>query len=281
MRAASEQAPNKDIEFTPVPPHSRATRLRRRRDALTDKTSPLVRQFIASPNHDERVGNVVDILLLHYTGMPDADGALMRLCAADSKVSSHYLVRENGEIIQLVPEERRAWHAGVSNWRGYTDINSRSIGIEIANAGHDGGCPDYPPAQIEAVIALCRDILGRWPIPPDQVLAHSDVAPTRKQDPGEYFPWERLHESGIGLWSLDTPPDDPSAALDSQQRTRLLQMLETYGYGVVASGGEDDNTAAVIAGFQRHFRPQLVNGIADLSTLARLEKLLSLRDAKA
>jgi N-acetylmuramoyl-L-alanine amidase len=248
---------------------------------LADKISPLVRQFIASPNHDERVGDLVDILLLHYTGMPSADGALMRLCAPDAKVSSHYLVRENGEIIQLVPEERRAWHAGVSNWCGFTDINSRSIGIEIANAGHDGGCPDYPDVQIEAVIALCRDILGRWPIPPDRVLAHSDVAPTRKQDPGEYFPWDRLHRAGVGHWVDPAPADDIIEPVDTETRSRLLQALENYGYGVVASGGEDDNTQAVIAAFQRHFRPHLVSGIADTSTVVRLERLLRARDGEA
>ncbi|RTL51933.1 MAG: N-acetylmuramoyl-L-alanine amidase [Bradyrhizobiaceae bacterium] len=205
--------------------------------------------------------------------MPTADGALMRLCAPDAKVSSHYLVRENGEIIQLVSEDRRAWHAGLSSWKGVTDINSRSIGIEIVNAGHDGGCPDYPDVQIESVIALCRDIMSRWPIPQHQVLAHSDVAPTRKQDPGEYFPWDRLHQNGVGLWVDDTSPGDITPA-GPQERARFLQALEAYGYGVVASGGEDDNTEAVIAAFQRHFRPGLVSGIADVATIARLDQLM-------
>lgn len=248
---------------------------------MIDFISPLARHFVASPNHDERVGGIVDILLLHYTGMPTADGALMRLCAPDAKVSSHYLVRENGEIIQLVPEDRRAWHAGVSNWHGFTDINSRSVGIEIANPGHDGGCPDYPDQQIEAVIALCRDILTRWPIPADQVLAHSDVAPTRKDDPGEYFPWARLHRAGVGLWVDGIPSEDSIEPVDARTRARLLQALQDYGYGVVASGGEDDNTQAVIAAFQRHFRPNLVNGIADTSTVIRLERLLRARDGES
>lgn len=240
---------------------------------MIDRVSPLVRQFIASPNHDERVGGIVDILLLHYTGMPDAAGALARLCDPDAKVSSHYLVRESGEIIQMVPEDRRAWHAGVSNWCGASDINSRSIGIEIANAGHDGGCPDYPAVQIDAVIALCRDILSRWPILPGGVLAHSDVAPARKEDPGEYFPWARLHESGVGLW-VDEAATENTAPVDGEARALFLQALAEYGYGVIASGGEDDNTEAVIAAFQRHFRPQLVSGIADVSTVARLEQLI-------
>lgn len=240
---------------------------------MTDKISPLARQFIPSPNHDERAGGIVDILLLHYTGMPDAEGALARLCDAEAKVSSHYLVRENGEIIQLVPEDRRAWHAGASHWRGVTDINSRSIGIEIVNAGHDGGCPDYPPVQIDAVIALCRDISSRWPIPQDQVLAHSDVAPGRKQDPGEYFPWGRLHENGVGLW-VDDAEATNATPVDAQARALFLLALAGYGYGVIASGDEDDNTEAVIAAFQRHFRPRLVSGIADVSTVARLEQLI-------
>lgn len=243
---------------------------------MADMISPLARQFIASPNHDERVCGIVDILLLHYTGMPDADGALARLCDPEAKVSSHYLVRENGEIIQMVPEDRRAWHAGVSSWKGATDINSRSIGIEIANPGHDGGCPDYPDAQIDAVIALCRDIMSRCPIPPEGVLAHSDVAPTRKQDPGEYFPWARLHENGVGLWVNDTPAGN-TVPVDAQERASFLSALADYGYGVTASSGADDNTEAVIAAFQRHFHPQLVNGIADASTVARLEQLMRAR----
>ncbi|HEY0233870.1 MAG TPA: N-acetylmuramoyl-L-alanine amidase [Afipia sp.] len=243
---------------------------------MPDRISPLARQFIASPNHDERVGGIVDILLLHYTGMPDADGALARLCDPEAKVSSHYLVRENGEIIQMVPEDRRAWHAGVSYWRGATDINSRSIGIEIANAGHDGGCPDYPAVQIDAVIALCRDILSRWPILPGGVLAHSDVAPTRKEDPGEYFPWDRLHENGVGLW-VDDAAAENTTPVDTQARALFLLALAEYGYGVIASGGEDGNAEAVIAAFQRHFRPRLVSGIADVSTVSRLEKLMRAR----
>ena len=242
--------------------------------------SPLARQFIASPNHDERVGGLVDILVLHYTGMPDAAGALARLCDPSAKVSSHYLVYEDGGIVQLVPEDRRAWHAGVSNWHGWTDINSRSIGIEIVNAGHDGGCPEFPLAQIEAVIALCRDIASRWPIPPDQVLAHSDIAPSRKQDPGERFPWARLHDGGVGLWVGDEDADDMTEA-DAKDRAEFLQALAEYGYGVIASGGDDDNTRDVIAAFQRHFRPQRVTGIADGSSAAILQRLLRVRGAGA
>src|SRR5262249_5297414 len=141
-----------------------------------------------------------DILLLHYTGMKTAQSALQRLCDPTANVSSHYMVFENGDIVQMVPEALRAHHAGLSYWGGDTDINSRSIGIEIANPGHDWGYVDYPAEQIASVIQLCRDIVVRNNIRSDYVLAHSDVAPTRKQDPGEKFPWPKLFESGVGLW---------------------------------------------------------------------------------
>jgi N-acetylmuramoyl-L-alanine amidase len=145
---------------------------------------------IPSPNHDERKLGV-DLLLLHYTGMKTAADARARLIDPAAKVSSHYLVDEDGGIAQLVPEARRAWHAGLSSWKSVTDINSCSVGIEIVNPGHEFGYRDFPEAQIEAVIALCRDIVARHSIPARRVLAHSDVAPARKEDPGERFPCER------------------------------------------------------------------------------------------
>ena len=152
-----------------------------------------------SPNHDARTAPI-DILLLHYTGMRSGEAACERLTDAAAKVSSHYLVYEDGRIDQLVPEVRRAWHAGVASWKGESEINSRSVGIEIVNPGHEFGYRDFPGAQIEAVIALCRDIVARHAIPPSRVLAHSDVAPGRKLDPGERFPWARLAAAGVGLW---------------------------------------------------------------------------------
>src|SRR6516225_1383735 len=168
--------------------------------------SSLVAEVRASPNHGERQNGVrPDMILLHYTGMLDATVALDRLCAAGSEVSAHYLVFEDGRVIQMVPEARRAWHAGVSSWAGETDINSCSIGIEIANPGHDFGYPDFPKRQIAAVTALCRGIQTRNTIPPARVLAHSDVAPGRKQDPGEKFPWRTLYESGVGNWVRPAP----------------------------------------------------------------------------
>ena len=169
----------------------------------------IVSDVVPSPNLDERKdGRAPDMILLHYTGMASGEAALERLCSAESKVSSHYVVFEDGRIVQCVPEERRAWHAGVSSWAGETDINSRSIGIEIVNPGHEFGYRDFPLRQVAAVISLCKSILTRrGPMPPDRILAHSDVAPARKQDPGERFPWHLLSESGIGHWVRPAPLD--------------------------------------------------------------------------
>ena len=169
----------------------------------------LVADIVPSPNLDERKdGRAPDMILLHYTGMQSGEAALQRLCTAPSKVSSHYVVFEDGRIVQCVPEERRAWHAGVSSWGGETDINSRAIGIEIVNPGHEFGYADFPLRQIAAVIALCKSILTRrGPLRADRILAHSDVAPSRKQDPGEKFPWELLSESGVGHWVRPAPLD--------------------------------------------------------------------------
>ena len=199
------------------------------------------------------------MLLLHYTGMPEADAALARLCSADAQVSAHYLVFEDGRIVQLVPEAQRAWHAGAASWAGDTDINSASIGIEIANPGHEHGYQDFPDAQIDAVIALCRDIVARHGIRADRVLAHSDVAPTRKEDPGEKFPWRMLHAAGVGHWVEPLPIETAGKTLtpgDRGETVRALQAeLRRYGYGIEETGVYDDLTAAVVRAFQRHFRP--------------------------
>ena len=231
-----------------------------------------------SPNHGERESGPVDILLLHYTGMPDDEQALAWLCDPRSKVSSHYFVHADGRVLALVSEGRRAWHAGASNWGGETDINSRSIGIEIANAGHPGGLPDFPHAQIEALIALCREIVGCHPIPPHRVLAHSDVAPGRKLDPGEHFPWARLAAAGIGHW-IEPAAIAEGVALrlsDSGESLQALQqMLALYGYGIEVTGDFDRRTENVVAAFQRHFRPAQVDGIADGSTQETLQRLLT------
>jgi N-acetylmuramoyl-L-alanine amidase len=153
-----------------------------------------------SPNFGERRGvDAPDAIILHYTGMPTEQGAIDWLCTPESEVSSHYVVNMDGTVYQLVPERLRAWHAGRSHWKGEADLNSRSVGIEVANPGHPA-LPDFPERQIAAVIALCRDITQRWAIAPERLLAHSDVAPVRKIDPGERFPWAALHENGIGHW---------------------------------------------------------------------------------
>jgi N-acetylmuramoyl-L-alanine amidase len=239
--------------------------------------STLVRQVVPSPNHDERA-SATDILLLHYTGMTSTAKAIEWLCAPESKVSCHYVVDEDGNIVQLVPEARRAWHAGQSSWEGFTDTNSRSIGIEIGNPGHGYGYPDFPEPQIAAVVALCRDLVERHRFRPDRVLAHSDVAPLRKWDPGEKFPWERLHRAGVGAW-VEPAPMTPGMVLQlgdmCPEVSKLQAGLRVYGYGVEASGIYDELTAAVVAAFQRHFRPACVDGCADPSTIETLRSLLA------
>ncbi|MET0173362.1 MAG: N-acetylmuramoyl-L-alanine amidase [Agrobacterium vaccinii] len=234
---------------------------------------------VPSPNHGERIDvSAPDIIILHYTGMGTADSALSWLCNPESQVSSHYFVFEDGRVMQLVPETRRAWHAGKSVWDGASDINSRSIGIEIANAGHPAGLPDFPEAQIRAVIELCRDCGERWSIAPERVLGHSDIAPVRKIDPGEKFPWNVLSQNGVGHW---VPPATIGGGRffqrgDSGQPVEALQsMLSLYGYGVEITGHYCEKTEGAVAAFQRHFRPALVDGIADFSTIDTLHRLIS------
>jgi N-acetylmuramoyl-L-alanine amidase len=241
--------------------------------------SPLAAEFLASPNHNERRGPTrLNCVILHYTGMPTGAEALALLRNPASEVSSHYFVWEDGRIVQLVAEDRRAWHAGVSAWKGERDINSLSIGIEIVNPGHVGGSPPFPEAQIAAVTALVRDIGDRHAIKPERVLAHSDVAPLRKIDPGEHFPWERLWRDGVGHWVAPTPiADAPPIRRDREgPPIRALQaMLALYGYGVEISGVYDKLTESNVAAFQRHFRPLRVDGEADASTVDTLRRLIA------
>lgn len=232
-----------------------------------------------SPNFGERRdGKAADILLLHYTGMETGKGAEDWLCDPQSEVSCHYIVHEDGRVVQMVPEEKRAWHAGRGFWKGETDINSRSIGIEIVNGGHEFGLPEFPGRQIEAVIALSRGIVGRHAIPPERVLAHSDVAPGRKRDPGELFPWAQLAKEEVGHWV------EPAALGGGRFFARgdvgepveaLQSMLALYGYRTAITGVFDENTAADVAAFQRHFRPERVDAVADMSTIETLHRLLS------
>jgi len=240
--------------------------------------SPLARRVLPSPNFGERRAPArPDCLVLHYTGMPTADSALALLCDPEAEVSAHYFIWENGEIAQLVAEDKRAWHAGVGRWGGSDDINSASIGVEIVNPGHDGGLPPFPPAQIEATAALARDIIARRGIKPQRVLAHSDVAPARKRDPGERFPWDALARAGVGQWVEPAPLGGPPLFGPGSEGppVRALQaMLALYGYGIALTGVYDAPTRAVVAAFQRHFRPARIDGEADASTVATLRALI-------
>lgn len=213
----------------------------------------------ASPNLDARpTGVPIDMLVLHYTGMESAAAALARLTDSEAKVSAHYLVEEDGTIVRLVPEPMRAWHAGVAVWRGETGINARSIGIELVNPGHEFGYRAYPETQMAALIELAGDIVGRHPIPARNVVAHSDVAPRRKMDPGELFDWRRLATAGVGLW----PVEGEAALVGSDGSDTIAALLTEIGY-------ETDDLFATLKAFQRHFRPSRVNGRLDFET-ARL-----------
>ena len=209
----------------------------------------------------------------------------MRFCCDPAaEVSCHYVIEETGRIVQLVPEARRAWHAGVSAWRGERDLNSASIGVEICNAGHDGGLPHFPAPQIDATIALCLEIAARHSVPSDRFLAHSDIAPRRKRDPGERFAWERLAAAGLGLW-VPSDPDFGEALFavgDTSRRVRDLQSeLAALGYDLAATGVYDADTRCVVMAFQRHFRPDRVDGLADAGTLRTLRRLRAQAEAAA
>jgi N-acetylmuramoyl-L-alanine amidase len=247
--------------------------------------SSLAAEMRPSPNHNERkYGTKPNMIVLHYTGMRDDEAAVRQLCSPFSEVSAHYVVLQDGRTIQLVAEARRAWHAGVSSWAGETDVNSCSIGIELANPGHDYGYPDFPKRQIAAVTALCRSICTRHQIAPERVLGHSDVAPTRKQDPGEKFPWKLLAESGIGLWIKPVPVAAGGTIFALGETDPVIEevqrLLARYGYGVTPTGYLDGAARDAVAAFQRHFRPSRVDGVIDGSTIATLEALLAARDAR-
>jgi len=228
-----------------------------------------------SPNHDAR-GDVVagtpriDMLVLHYTGMQSGAAALDRLCDPAAKVSAHYVVEEDGAVWRLVPEERRAWHAGVSHWLGESGLNLVSIGVEIVNPGHEWGYRPFPEPQMTSVEALCRDIQARRRIPAHRVVGHSDIAPTRKSDPGELFDWPRLARAGIGLW----PPPAPELrsrrgrGVGVVERAAALSDLARIGYQV-----EPGNEAPALTAFQRRYRPERWDGRLDGETAGRLAEV--------
>ncbi|MCF8468410.1 MAG: N-acetylmuramoyl-L-alanine amidase [Sneathiella sp.] len=229
-----------------------------------------------SPNFDDREATTpIDMLVLHYTGMPTAADALDRLTDEKAKVSVHYLVNEDGRILALVPEEKRAWHAGVSHWRGADNINARSIGIEIVNPGHEFGYRHFPDVQMAAVVELAADIVRRRNIRPFNVVGHSDVAPDRKEDPGELFDWKRLAEGGAGFWfskELDMPEGLKLLApgAEGNDVTAIRRALLEIGYNVAADGAYDAKLETVVRAFQRHWRQAQVDGIADPETQATI-----------
>lgn len=242
--------------------------------------SALVAALHPSPNAGERrKGLAAHLVVLHYTGMVSAEKAIDWLARPESKVSAHYVIDEAGVITQMVPETKRAWHAGASHWAGESDVNSASIGIEIHNAGHDRGYPDFPLQQMQAVAALCRDIAERRRIRPEGILAHSDVSPGRKIDPGEKFDWGWLAQEGVGHWVKPAPlgaggahviaEDDTAAVAEAQT------LLRAYGYGVETHGVLDERTRIVTRAFQLHFRPERADGRLDRGTLDTLTRLLA------
>lgn len=245
-----------------------------------DPDSGLAGAVVPAVNVEPRLAGLAPrLLILHYTGMSSAAKAVMWLACAESRVSCHYVVDEAGFITQLVPERLRAWHAGVSVWEGEVDVNSASIGIEIQNPGHEDGYPDFTPAQMAAVAGLSFDICARHGIPPRRVLAHSDVAPHRKIDPGEKFDWGLLHRFGVGHWVEPAPVDHADLGFEPGYAGRAVvdtqAALRAYGYGVAESGVLDAETVSVLKGFQRHFRPARVDGRLDGSTHVTLSRLLA------
>ena len=230
------------------------------------KGSRLVNRYQASPNHEPR-GSRVGLLVLHYTGMETALRAIDWLCNPESKVSCHYLVDGDGSIVQMVNEDRRAWHAGTASWHGVIDINSASIGIEIQNLGHSGGCPPFPQKQMQIVAALSLDIMLRHDLSPHHVVAHSDVAPGRKIDPGEAFDWEFLARLGIG--QMVVADNQVHGVPDLSEAQRKLQQI---GYGVEATGSQ-----VVLEAMQRRYRRSNINGQLDEQTFDILNRLMAIQ----
>lgn len=224
-----------------------------------------------SPNQGPRpADSPIDMLILHYTDTIDAASALSILLDPARKVSAHYLVEEDGMIRSLVPESQRAWHAGVSAWGSATDINDRSIGIEIVNPGHSNEYRPFPEPQMQSLVVLVKEIVQRHKISPTRVLAHSDIAPQRKKDPGELFDWQRLAAEGLAVWPNKVRPRDQVSPINEIQA-----KLAKFGYAVPQSGILDDETRQVIVAFERHFRPSLLSGIPDTENEAILDALIT------
>ena len=244
---------------------------------LESLDTKLVSRWVPSPNYGlRRNDRAINMLVLHYTSMASHDAALAWLTDTQSSVSAHYLVDTDGTITQMVSESKRAWHAGASYWAGETDINSCSVGVELHNVGPDGGYPDFPDVQMKAVTTLCLDICARRAIPRTRVLAHSDVAPARKLDPGDKFDWARLYRAGVGLWVPPVPIGEDSGLGQGDggaEVVRLQERLAAFGYGLEVSGKYETSTEQVVAAFQRHWRQSRVDGRADSSTRQALERV--------
>lgn len=242
--------------------------------------SPCVDALHPSPNFGERAFGVMPrLLILHYTGMKSCAKAIDWLSRPESEVSAHYAIDIDGTITQLVAEDKRAWHAGASYWAGITDVNSASIGIEIHNPGHDAGYPEFPANQMTAVRDLCQDICTRNAIPATGVLAHSDIAPARKMDPGEKFDWKGLAQSGIGIW-VEPEPLSPligavSDAIGEVEIANAQRTLYDIGYGIAITGRNDKASRTVVTAFQRRYRPARIDGLIDASTMLTARKLLA------
>ena len=227
-----------------------------------------------SPNHGPRpAGTPIDILVFHYTGMTSASAALERLCDPVAQVSAHYLIDEDGTVWRLVDESRRAWHAGVSSWAGATDVNDRSIGIELVNPGHEYGYRAFPEIQMARLESLARGIVERHGIPPHRVLGHSDVAPDRKQDPGELFDWARFARAGLVLWPRPGAATATVILGEAGPVPRLQALLAGLGYRTGTGGEMDEDTRHALIAFQRHFRPGKVDGEPDDECIALLSDL--------
>ena len=230
-----------------------------------------------SPNWNARaVGRVPDMVILHYTGMASGAAAIERLCDPAAAVSSHYVIDRDGVTLRLVAEAHRAWHAGRSCWQGETDINSRSIGIELVNPGQAHGYVDFSEPQMQSLLHLLDGIQSRYRMVPARLLGHSDVAPGRKIDPGERFDWRRLARAGFGLWVPPAPlqrSGNLSLGSVGDAVTRLQSQLAGIGYGIEPTGRFDESTEQVVRAFQRHWRPAVIDGRADASTLDTLCRL--------
>lgn len=233
-----------------------------------------------TPNQDERPADAgpIDTLVMHYTGMKSAREALERMRDPVWKVSAHWCVDEDGTVYRLVPEEMRAWHAGISWWRGRRDLNDTSIGIEIVNPGHEFGYRPFPPAQMNALIRLCHAIQIRHVIDPRNVVGHSDIAPSRKQDPGELFDWARLAQEGIGHWPAPVAEPGPALSIARPEQGRHVRdwqkRFAQFGYGLYEDSVFGEETEYVVTAFQRHFRQARVDGVLDPGTGAILKHMV-------